>query len=285
MKLTFWALAGMALLGVALSARAQPQTPPASPPAATAPEVQSAPLPGQWRAGQEFDDCNGAGWCPRMVVLPAGSFTMGSPFWEGGRQDDEGPRRDVSIRQFATGKFEVTFDQWSACVNRGGCASRGRGRGNYPVTSVSWDDAQQYMQWLSRETGQDYRLLSEAEWEYAARAGTATAYSTGGSIRLSQANFGGGLGPQPVGSYSANGFGLYDVHGNVWEWVQDCYASSYRGLPTDGSAHEAAGCGERPARGGCWGNYPRVLRSAIRYPLNATFRLGIVGFRVARTLN
>jgi formylglycine-generating enzyme required for sulfatase activity len=229
-----------------------------------------------------------------MVVIPAGSFTMGSPLWEYGRQENEGPRRSVSVRQFAAGKFELTFAQWSACVDRGGCVrdavdrDSGAGRRNYPVRNVSWHDVQQYVRWLSVETGEEYRLLSEAEWEYAARAGTTTTYSTGAWIRHSQANFGGSIGPQPVGSYAANAFGLYDMHGNMWEWVQDCYRDSYRGLPTDGSAHDQTACTLRVSRGGSWGNGPRVLRSAIRLERRPDGRSdlfgGILGVRVARTL-
>lgn len=242
-----------------------------------------------WHEGQEFDDCSGAGWCPRMVVVAAGSFTMGSPPGETGRDErDEGPQRQVSVLQFAVGKFEVTFNEWDACVNRGGCPVDAGGdyynwgRGTRPVIEVSWDDARTYVKWLSRETGRNYRLLSEAEWEYAARAGTKTAYSTGENISSSQANLNKTIGrTQPVGTYAANAFGLHDMHGNVWEWVQDCYAVSYSDLPTDafdGGAH----CAERVIRGGSWSGTPQNHRSANRVRNLPTYRGNTVGFRVAR---
>jgi formylglycine-generating enzyme required for sulfatase activity len=272
-----------------------PAATPARPPATTTRPPVTQPTTTTWRDGQEFDDCSGAGWCPRMVVIPAGSFTMGSPDSETGRYSDEGPQRRVSIRQFAVGKFEVTFNEWDACVNRGGCdnsgpqaagGDNGWGRGTRPMIEVRWDDARSYVQWLSRETGRTYRLLTEAEWEYAARAGTTTAYSTGASIATSQANFNNTLGrTQTVGAYAANAFGLHDMHGNVWEWVQDCYASSYSGLPTDGSAYEASSCSLRVVRGGSWYGTPRLLRSASRYWSTPTGRDYGLGFRVARTLN
>lgn len=243
-----------------------------------------------WRAGQEFDDCNGAGWCPRMVVIPAGSFMMGSPDSEQGRQSDEGPQRRVSVRQFAAAKFEVTFDQWAACANRGGCtgnanpSDQGWGRGTRPVINVSWNDAQEYVRWLSRETHQSYRLLSEAEWEYAARGGTTSTYATGASITTGQANFNNTLGrTQTVGAYAANPFGLFDMHGNVYEWTQDC-AASYSGLPTDGSAYETNSCSSRVYRGGGWNYNPQSLRSADRSRVTPAYRSSDLGFRVARTL-
>ncbi len=247
-----------------------------------------------WRAGREFDDCNGAGWCPRMVVIPAGSFMMGAPDRETGRQSDEIPQHRVTIRPFAVGKFEVTFNEWDACVNRGGCDNSGPlgaggdhrwGRGTRPMIEVSWDDARSYVQWLSRETRQTYRLVTEAEWEYAARAGTTTPYSTGSSIRAWEANFDGDhRRTQPVGSYQANPFGVHDMHGNVGEWVQDCYAQSYTGSPTDGSAHETT-CYERVYRGGGWTLNPQGIRSANRHRSAPTVRYNYLGFRVARTLN
>ena len=219
--------------------------------------------------GQSFRDC---AECPEMVVLPAGQFTMGSPSSEQGRGSDEGPQREVFARSpLAVGKFEVTFAEWDACVSAGGCSHRPDdacwGRGRQPVMRVSWDDAQQYVRWLSSRTGRTYRLLTEAEWEYAARAGTVTAYSFGSSISPGQANY---LDSrlnrtQAVGSYGPNSFGLYDMHGNVHEWVEDCYEGSYSGAPTDASqAVRGGSCTARVLRGGSWLNIALNLRAAYR---------------------
>ena len=212
--------------------------------------------------------------CPEMIVIPAGAFTMGSPATEQGRFDNEGPQHMVTIaKPFAVSKFDVTFADWDACVSVGGCpqvTDTGLGRDTKPVINVSWDDAQQYVAWLSKMTGQPYRLLTEAEWEYAARAGTTTAYYWGDEIGKGNANCN-GCGSQwdnqqtsPVGSFAANQFGLYDMAGNVWQWVQDCYHDNYNGAPTDGSAWTSGDCSRRVVRGGSWYNIPRVLRSAYR---------------------
>ena len=209
--------------------------------------------------GSTFRDVPDA---PEMVVIPAGRFVMGSPASEQGRSDDEGPQHEVHIaRPFAVGRFQVTFDEWDACVAAGGCKHRpkdeGWGRGKRPVINVSWEEAQAYVAWLSKKTGQQYRLLSEAEWEYAARAGTTTRYPWGDDPGVNRANFD-GSGSQwsskqtaPVGSFEPNAFGLHDMIGNVLEWVQDCWNDGYKGAPADGSAREtetAAGgwCGAAP---------------------------------------
>ena len=163
---------------------------------------------------------------------------MGSPESEKNRDSNEGPQWWVTIaRSFAVGKFEVTFAEWDACVSAGGCSHRPEtewGRGKQPVMRVSWDDTQQYVGWLSRHTGKTYRLLTEAEWEYAARAWTTTRYAFGDTISKSQAQFSEGTWGSAgktvaVGSFRPNAFGLYDMHGNVWEWVQDCWNDSYNG--------------------------------------------------------
>jgi hypothetical protein len=192
-----------------------------------------------------FRDCDDG--CPEMVVVPAGSFTMGSPSKEEG-SGSEGPRHLVTIgKPFGVGKFEVTFSEWEACAAGGGCSNnpnpkdRGWGRGRRPVISVSWNDAKDFVNWLSRRTGKSYRLLSEAEWEYAARAGTTTPFSTGHTITVAQANFEpnfmygswGGNGKQrtvEVGSYLGNQFGLHDMHGNVSEWVEDRHPTEFRDI-------------------------------------------------------
>jgi formylglycine-generating enzyme required for sulfatase activity/tripartite-type tricarboxylate transporter receptor subunit TctC len=233
--------------------------------------------------------------CPEMVVLPSGSFTMGSPANEPGRHSNEGPQHEVTIAQrFAISQFELTFDEWDACVNAGGCTGirydEGWGRGRRPVINVKWDQANAYLEWLAKKTGKAYRLLTEAEYEYATRAGTTTAYPWGNAIGLNNANCdgcggGGEMKTAPVGSYAANGFGLYDMVGNVWEWTQDCYHASYVGAPSDGSAWTSGDCTSRVMRGGSWANHPDFLRSAsARLWDGPNARQNDLGFRVARTL-
>ena len=254
----------------------------------------------KWELGKKFRDCEG---CPEMVVVPAGSYMMGSPWDEEDRSYDEGPAHRVSIAEpFAVGVYEVTFREWGACRRGSGCShapgDSGWGRGDRPVINVSWEDAKEYVRWLSRETGEEYRLLSESEWEYAARAGTTGPFHFGSTISPEQANYDGsytyGSGRKgryrertlPVGSFSANGFGLHDMHGNVWEWVEDCSHDSYRGAPSDGRAWTAGGdCDRRVLRGGSWYFKPRYLRSANRYWYGSGLRNYYVGFRVARTLD
>jgi formylglycine-generating enzyme required for sulfatase activity len=233
--------------------------------------------------------------CPEMVVVPAGSFMMGSPPGEEGRHESEGPQHRVTIaRPFAVGRFEVTFAEWDACLAKGGCMHRPEelwGRGKQPVMQVSWDDiAQQYLPRLSRKTGKSYRLLTEAEWEYVARAGTTTPFWWGSSISTSQANYHGGPKGEyrqkmlPVDSFAPNPWGFYNVHGNVWEWVQDCWSANYNGAPSDGSAWTTGDCSLRVLRGGSWNYDPGVLRSASRGRFTSGNRLSGIGFRVVRTL-
>lgn len=241
---------------------------------------------------QTFSECT---YCPEMVVVPAGEFMMGSAESEKGRNDDEGPQHRVTIaKPFAVSRFEVTFDEWDACAAVDACAiqpgDQGWGRGRQPLINVSWDDAQQYLAWLSHRTGKSYRLLSEAEWEYAARAGSDTAYSWGDEIGIGKANCN-GCGSRwdnkqtaPVGSFAPNAFGLYEMHGNALEWVEDCYQWMYRGAPTNGSARTDGDCRNRVLRGGAWGFVPSTLSSASRYSNSPGFRNYFVGFRVARTL-
>ena len=236
------------------------------------------------QVGEVFRDCP---TCPELVVVPAGSFVMGSQlYWR---------QHQVTIPQpFAVGVYEVTFGEWDACVSGGGCGYRprdgGRGRGRRPVMNVNWEDAQAYVGWLSEQTGKRYRLLSEAEWEYVARAGTTTEYWWGDEIGRNRANCN-GCGSQwddertaPVGSFQPNGFGLYDVHGNVWEWVQDCWNRGYAGAPRDGRAWETGDCSRRVLRGGSWYYEPRYLRSANRIRNTADYRFNSSGFRIARSL-
>jgi formylglycine-generating enzyme required for sulfatase activity len=238
--------------------------------------------------------------CPEMVVVPAGSFAMGSPATEGKRKPNEGPQTQVTFASaFAVGRFAVTFDEWDACVASGGCsraADDGKPRGNYPVVNVSWDDTQAYVAWLTRTTGSPYRLLSEAEREYVTRAETTTPFWWGASISTSQANYdgtqdpyGGEKGPyrqaaQPVGQFAANPFGLYQVHGNVNEWVIDCWNDNYPGTATNGAPRIASNCGRRVMRGGSWFDPPELLRSAARTGFFPGYRARTIGLRVARPL-
>lgn len=250
-------------------------------------------------SGKSFRDIDAG---PEMVVVPAGEFWMGSLPDEPERWgDDEGPRHKVILpRPFAIGKYAVTFEEWDAAVADGlnmdrPAADRGWGRGRRPVINVSWIDAQAYAQWLSRKTGRTYRLPSEAEWEYAARAGTTTPFWWGKTITPRQANYkgediyaGGGEKGEfrrktvPVDCFEPNPWGLHQVHGNVWEWTEDCWNGSYARAPTDGSAWMAGDCALRVLRGGSWSAGPRWLRSAVRS--KGYLRFDIAGFRLARTL-
>ncbi|MBL7699041.1 MAG: formylglycine-generating enzyme family protein [Chitinophagaceae bacterium] len=308
----------------------------------------------QFKPGQTFRDCAD---CPEMVVIPAGSFTMGTPASEvekdpfgETRLQLEGSQRVVNVQQFAVGKFDITRGQWAAFVSATkrptsmGChwsflpAAPGskpwesnpeanwKNLGflqddNHPVVCVTWNDAQDYVQWLSRKTGGDYRLLSEAEWEYAARAGTSTAYPWGSVASHDYANYGtdtvAGVGlasgrdawvaTSPVGSFPPNQFGLYDMHGNAMQWVEDCFSPTYAGLPTDGSPYKTSialkdqperfawmngenSCSYRLCRGGDAWNPPVMIRSASRNfapGRGATlenYRSAGLTFRVAKNL-
>jgi len=246
-----------------------------------------------------FKECDD---CPEMVVVPAGSFTMGSPESEHVRNRDEGPQHLVTFDQtFSVGKFAVTFDDWDACVADGGCNGyrpddRGRERGRRPVINVSWDDANAYVAWLSHKTGKTYRLPSEAEREYVTRAGSPTPFWWGTTISPQQANYNGnyayGDGPTgenramtvPVDLFQPNPWGLYQVHGNVNEWTQDCWHDGYAGAPSDGSAWTSGNCEFRVSRGGSWYSFPALLRAARRNRDFIDLRSSFIGFRVARTL-
>ena len=245
-------------------------------------------------SGASFRDCPN---CPEMVVVPAGTFTMGSPTSERGHQGSESPQHQVTIaKPFAVSKFTVTFAQWDSCVDGGGCTDyrpddKGWGRGDRPVINVRWSDAKAYIAWLSAKTGLAYRLLSEAEREYVARAGTSTPYWWGTSISPNQANYEprgeraeNARRTAPVKSFQPNRWGLYQVHGNVWEWVEDCWTDNYDEAPRDGSAWIAEACYRRVLRGGSWGSDPEGLRSASRTGYFPVLKDAYTGFRVARTL-
>lgn len=279
-----------------------------------------------------FKDCAD---CPEMVVIPAGRFVMGAAPGEEEHEElsDEfrnrsQPQHEVHVASFSAGRFEVTRGQYRAFAEATGRSSDGcfiwteagfekdatknwRNPGyvqddSHPVACVSWNDASAYARWLSQKTGRDYRLLTEAEWEYAARAGTKTArfWDDAGNMSCGYAN-GADLTTQarvpgadkwpiancsdryaytaPVGSYRANSFGLYDMLGNVWEWTRDCWNGNYSGAPTDGNAWAAGDCSQRVVRGGSWEDAPVGLRAAYRVGSPTVIRVYIRGFRVART--
>jgi formylglycine-generating enzyme required for sulfatase activity len=243
------------------------------------------------KAGDQFKECAS---CPEMIVLPSGDFLMGSS-----ESATEQPAHKVSITQpFAVSKFEVTFRQWDACVAHGGCTysppDRGWGRGQHPVINVSWGDSQEFIAWLSKQTGGHYRLLTESEWEYAARAGSTTQYSYGDdeAVLSDYAWYyenafidGVGSGAHVVGLKKPNRFGLHDVHGNVWEWTQDCYQDNLDLARPDGSAVTSGDCEIRTVRGGAYDNLASALRSSNRNSDLAANRFDFIGFRVARTLS
>ena len=288
-------------------------------------ERQTAREAETYQVGRTFRDAlRSGGEGPEMVVVPAGRFQMGSPSYEEERNDAEGPMHRVMIGEaFAVGVYEVTRGEYerfvgatdhaaeNACYTyeegeveeRAGRNWRDPGyrqSGEHPAVCVSWEDAQAYVGWLSRESGAGYRLLSEAEWEYVARGGTATAryWGEGEGEQCRHANGAdastefdwrvscndGHARTAPVGSYTKNGFGVSDVLGNVWEWVEDCRNRSYEGAPTDGAAWTRGDCNTRVVRGGSWINDPRALRSALRDWDLSGDRVSNVGFRVARSL-
>ena len=297
------------------------------------------------KPGQSFRDCPD---CPEMVVIPGGTFTIGSPETEPGRTATEGPQKKINIQKFAAGKFDITRGQWAAFVKASnrpttqGCAwsflkdstlkpwennpkaswsHLGFSQeDDHPVVCVSWTDTQDYVQWLSKKTGKKYRLLTESEWEYAARAGSNTVYYWGNETSHEYANYGADSGwvglasgrdkweyTSPVGSFPPTAFGLYDMSGNVLQYVEDCFSDSYSQLPTDGSAYKEdielkgmtgrlsrmngqRSCSSRMVRGSAFADPPFMLRPAFRnrapgpgFTLE-TYRSGGVGFRVAREL-
>ena len=241
---------------------------------------------------------------PLMVVLPTGRFAMGCLSNDSDCHDTQQPVHDVILpNNFAMAVYEVSFAEYDRYVQATGArrpGDEGRGRGNRPVINVDWEEARAYAGWLSEQTGRNYRLPTEAEWEYAARAGTTTIYSWGNEASHEQANYGQdecceGLAQgsdrweytAPVGSFPANGFGLYDMHGNVWEWTQDCWHDSYRGAPTNGQDWEGANggnCDRRVVRGGSWNSAPGYLRAAARVSLRVSDRDFDLGLRLVQDL-
>ena len=281
-----------------LSAKPIPKSPPVAPAASKPARSEAASKPFR-------DSLQQGGEGPLMILLPAGEFVMGSGLSAGIYR--EGPEHPVTVPAFALGRSEVTFDDYDLYAKANGRRipdDGGLGRGNRPVVNVSWFEANEYVQWLSAQTGFAYRLPSEAEWEYAVRAGgkRGAPYSTGDCISGLKANFNDALPAtfnncpssgisvgkaQPVGSYAPNGFGLYDMHGNVFEWTADCVHLGYERAPSDGSAwlQEADGnCTERILRGGSWQSGQVSVRSALRAALGPKEASGLIGFRVARSI-
>ena len=254
--------------------------------------IPKANQPQAAKPGAVFKDCDE---CPEMVVIPAGSFLMGSP--PDPEQDPfsnakpvkvgdetEKPQHLVTIQSFAIGKYEVTQEQWFAVMGNNPSSNKGR---TLPVENVSWDDTQVFVQKLSQKTGKKYRLPSEAEWEYAARGGSTTTYPWGNSdAELHVYAWFNAIAntTNPVGLKKPNQFGLYDMIGNVWEWTQDCWNGNYKNAPIDGSAWTGGDCSQRVLRGGSWINFPQFLRSAFRFWNSTAVRDDYYGFRVARDL-
>lgn len=284
---------------------AEPSDPPGAPPVSAPTRTSvlpSAPVV-PFRPGSAFADALASGGSgPEMVVIPAGRFRMGCVTRSGCFRDERPVHRVFFAEPFAISRFAVTFDDFDRFAGSNRPDDEGWGRGRRPVVNVSWDEAVRYSEWLSRETGESYRLLSEAEWEYAARAGSNKKYHFGNDTAelcryANHADAGtdyewrntacsDGVGKQTavVGSYEPNAFGLYDMHGNVWEWVQDCWSNHYMWAPRHGTARLEGDCSMRVLRGGSWGYEPESLRAAFRTPLSSGKRSNDIGFRVARTL-
>jgi formylglycine-generating enzyme required for sulfatase activity len=273
-----------------------PQRPPAAAASATpqpapAPATAAAPAPekpvAHSAAANESKDCPS---CPVMIALRAGSFTMGSS------TDDpsEKPPHHVSIgAPFAIGKYDVTVEQWNACVAANACprlSSENNSVKNAPARDISWDDAQLYVKWLTKVTGKPYRLPTEAEWEYADRAGTTTQYWWGDQMRKGNANCKGcgdpwhQEGPENVGAFAPNPYGLYDMNGGVWEWVSDCWHNSYKGAPADGRAWDEPNCDMRVIRGGSWREGADYMLTSTRFKYSGSVRQSQDGVRVAKDL-
>lgn len=253
-------------------------------------------------AGIRFQDCE---TCPEMVVVPAGSFTMGT---DSGGFSEQPAHLVVFYQPFAVSRTEITFAQWDACVAAQGCHVWGRRKPAWaspdgPAVNISFNDATAYVRWLRKTTGGKYRLLSEAEWEYAARAKPeGRAVAGPGAAGPTAFHWGDAVGrnravcsdcgsqwdrrqPAPVASFAANAFGLYDMHGNVWEWVEDCWNPDHRGAPEDGHARLIGSCSRRVLKGGSWNLNASQMRSANRDKADTHHRFSSTGFRVAKDLN
>ena len=261
---------------------AQAKEPPVKPPVTAPTTAAAAP-----RAGADIKDCPA---CPVLVALPAGSFTMGN----NASDPSEKPAHQVAIgAPFAIGKFEVTVQQWNACVDARACpkvAQPANTGANAPMRDLSWDDAQQYVKWLGAATGKPYRLPTEAEWEFAARGGSATPYWWGEQMVAGKANCKdcgppwSADRPANVGSFGANRYGLHDTSGSVWEWVSDCWHNNYKDAPADGRSWDQPNCRVRVIRGGSWREGTAYMVASTRFKYDASVRQSQNGFRVARSL-
>ncbi len=334
MKFTIALLAGLLMMGSAFAQQKEQLVISENTKAVRVPSTVAPVIANPARGlGETFKDCD---VCPEMVVIPGGSFEMGAaPEEEQSEKLSETvrnhsqPQHGVDVARFSAGKFEVTRRQYRAFVDASGRSGEGcfvwidakfefendlsanwRNPGyaqedSHPATCISWRDAKAYVVWLSQRTGKVYRLLTEAEWEYAARAGTTTrrfwgdygdescAYANGAD-QTTKAQVPGAANwlvancndryahTAPVGSYRANAFGLFDMLGNVWEWTEDCWNSNYGDAPSDGRAWATGDCSQRVVRGGSWSDIPMFLRSALRFRGSTAIRDNYVGFRVAR---
>ncbi len=257
-----------------------------SPPDANQNQVTASGDDASSEADRLFRDCEE---CPLMVEIPPGRFQMGSDR----NRPEERPAHEVSIAQpFAIGVFEVSIQEWDACLREGSCSFGPKESDNElnPVNNLSWDDAQQYVSWLSKKTGAEYRLPTEAEWEYAAASGAKTRFWWGDSVGANNANCKDcgsqwdGKSQSPVGSFEANAFGLYDVHGNLWEWTMDCWNGSYKRAPSDGSALLRGDCLARVLRGGSWKLESDYMRTTRRNRYDRDVRYYLHGLRVVKSL-
>ena len=254
----------------------------------TAKKQEPAPKPAAVAALPKASGSRDCEFCPELVEITPGSFTLGS----NNGNDNERPATKVTIRKpFAIGRQEVTVGEWAFCVEDGGCSFKPKKKAGQsdraPMRNLSWLDAMEYVKWLSKKTGRTYRLPSEAEWEYAARGGTSTAYWWGKTIGKGKTDCkdcgSDWVRKQPpdAGSFAPNPFGLFDTSGSVWEWTADCWTKSHDGAPRDGSARDNPDCRQRVLRGGSWRNEPDYLRSASRFNYDANVRYLVNGFRVA----
>ena len=238
------------------------------------------------KTGDIIQDC---AVCPEMVVVPAGKFVMGAV--KGKKRAK--PAHDVTIaKSFAISKYEITWDEWEACMADGGCTREPDdhkwGKGKQPVINISWKHANNYVKWLSKMTGNTYRLATEAEWEYAARAGTSTNYWWGDKLKKKYANCRkcgtewSGKQSAPVGSFPPNQWGIHDMHGNIWEWTADCWNPNHEGAPTDGSVRSEGDCAKRVVRSGSWYYYPKLAHSQSRDKFAADLFSYNIGIRPVR---
>jgi formylglycine-generating enzyme required for sulfatase activity len=252
--------------------------------------LAAAPAHAQsYKPGDVFRDCP---VCPEMVVVPPGIFIMGTS----GGNKQEAPARPVRVlKPFAIGKYEITFDEWEACIKEKGCPAElpddhGWGRGRRPIININHEVAKTYTAWLTKKTGRVYRLPTEAEWEYAARAGTTTDFPWGNEVGENRVNCRqcgsewSGKGTAPVGSFPPNPFGLYDLNGNVWEWVEDCWNPDHAGAPKDARARLDGDCTFRVMKGGSWYYFGRLARSPYRFKNHAHVKSYNIGLRVVREL-